>query len=162
MRDVATSLFWCKATADWTEPAYGGPDAFVTVHLSADSTGNYVYDGVQLEPEITAEVDLPRYGTDKDPNVKLGNIFPYQFASFSRGHDQVPWVAAHCYLDDKIGTVKMWTGTVSGIPQGWRVYAALDGKYVKGDNSGALGTGTFGTTGTNYSFAEVRFIERFE
>ncbi len=180
------TTFWGKVTQDWQNGGGVSNNLTAFTFVNPCSGPNYtnsagtvfVYDGTTNNwPEIIIKVALPRAmnpydyrfnRTARDPAIFEGDIIecglnPLLFNIPGALPQFTPYVIRGTdYLDDKIGTVKMWIGIVSDIPRGWRVYAALDGKFPLGDNSGTLGSGVFGTTGFDYSFAEVRFIERFE
>ena len=160
-RMPAKNYWWCKAYADWVNAGAGATD-YVYVNPCFNKDGDYCYDGTGGFPSILFQVALP-HPAHKSPNVHEDDVFRYTFPS-SRDTGElgsVRWIAVGPeYIDDLIGTVKMWKGAVADIPPGWQVYPALDGKFPLGDNSGVLGSGSFGTTGTDYNYAEIRFIER--
>jgi len=170
MRDF-TNIGYAKASSSWTLSG-AMPSAIFEfcTGMAAQSFSSTVYDGTDLWPNTSVTIHLPvpfdsSGNPARHPNVLAGNILPYAVTGSNGSF--LNWrgacfTAMGGYSDDLVGTVKMWIGDVSDIPQGWRVYAALDTKFPLGDNSGALGSGTFGTTGTDYDYAEVRFIERFE
>jgi hypothetical protein len=156
---------WAIAKGDWTD---GDREPFVQAYpiTTPDTTDAFtyrVYDGVDLEPEIRINIALPRNGTDRDPNVQTDNVIAYhQHAHYPDGSSS-GFVAAGSYLDDKIGTVKFWAGATVDIPQGWRKYASVtEGDFIRHHDSTAGGTGTFGTTGSDYAYRNLITIERFE
>jgi len=162
---------WAKAIAGWEDNAY--PSEPIVRANPCSASGNAaaavlrIYDGVDSEPEITIQIALPRNGTGRDPNIKSGNYLAYRMSYITRTYFDTyggyQFLAAGDYLDDKIGTVKMWAGTVANIPQGWRVYSAISaGDFIRHHATTAGGTGTFGTTGTNYAYRNLIVIERFE
>ena len=153
-----------KATAIWTDAA----DPFVTCNPCIDSGGTLPYDGATTLPGTSFtlpaqsfRVYLPRGGSDRDPQVYSGEVLPY-FLGWSG--DQTGWGSSRAYhagdyLGPKIGTVCMWNLAVGVIPQGWRQIWTGD-RFLRG--AAAAGTGTFGTTGTDYDYRDVICIERFQ
>ncbi len=134
--------------------------------------GGRVYDGTTQNsvtyPEMEIDIRIPSvYYTVsqlRSPNLLEGDEIYYRatWGVMNTGETPRPqYIAEGDYMDEPIGTVKMWTGSVASIPRGWQVYSALDGKFPLGDNSGTLDSGTFGTSGSDYSYQEVRFIERY-
>ncbi len=91
----------------------------------------------------------------KNPNLVVGDLILYRTGGIS-APDNARAIAVGDCMDDPIGTVKMWLGAY--MPRGWRTYTASSGKFVKGGS----GSGSFGTTGTDYTYASVPFIERYQ
>jgi hypothetical protein len=91
--------------------------------FTAATTGPWVSASIDTVPVShegsPLDVNLPKVGIGtgkpgKDPNLATGDVIVY---TFTEGGD------AYCvsdYSDDPIGTVKMWIGTTSNIPFGWR------------------------------------------
>lgn len=165
--DDCDLVYWAKATGNWnaataTRPPYVDAHAAVGYEMP-------VYDGADpglgggwslrdAWPHIDLEIDLP-VGPHQDPNVQTGQWLPYRFCP---GIDTdaplaMPLVGAGSYADDKINTVKMWIGDVGDIPQGWEQTGSAE-EYAR--NYSTSGSGTFGTTGTDYSYRNYIFIIR--
>lgn len=143
---------WCKAVTAWAQNN-GRSMPYCTAN-PCDPTGTYVYDGSVL-PEIAFTLGLPRGGDRQDdstrildPNVQPGNILSYKMSrqfSIASGFG-TEFVATGAYLDDCIGTVKMWTGA-SHMPQGWREYSAMQERFPVGIKSGSEWAYQVGCTG---------------
>jgi hypothetical protein len=117
MRQSATAL-WAKATADWTT---GSPPAIEAVKVD---------DALGANPGDAISVLLPRAG-DQDPNLRQDDVFAYQRTSSGE------LVCVSDYLDDKIGTMKMWIkheAFIDQIPRGW---ALMDGAANSVANGGS-------------------------
>ncbi|MBN2477301.1 MAG: hypothetical protein JXB62_22030 [Pirellulales bacterium] len=108
---------------------------------------------------------LPRYGRHRDPNVEAGDILTYSISAFHhrRPTTPTPWcfVAVGDYLDDPIGTVKLWTKTTGEIPKGWRQVYGSAGRFLRGSDVYG-GIGDFANVGTTHSFADCVVIERYD
>ena len=82
-------------------------------------------DSVDINPVDNCEGDNPVTGTtvtvmlpssaEQDPNVIAAEVIAYQMAAGSQH------VCVSDYVDDKIGTVKMWALGSAGIPPGWAI-----------------------------------------
>jgi hypothetical protein len=104
-----TVVSWGIATANWTDN--GASCDHVTVNKCDDCEGTNP--GAE-----TLTVLLPKNGNDDgmDPNVVANAVIAYTTA------DDGTLVAVSDYLDDKIGTVKMWAADSGGtVPPGWAV-----------------------------------------
>lgn len=95
----------------------------------------------------TVRVYMPRTRSG-DPNVKSGAPIEYAFERRRTGRA----ICVSSYMDDKIGTVKLWIGSPAAIPSGWRVCTDINGgdprgkfvaNYLEGDDD----FGTLGQTG---------------
>ena len=163
----------CRAKViSWTSPSANSDYLYHVAANPTTSAGDFVYDGSTQSgvtfPAMQIDILIPVSANtlnNQEPNLQAGDTIRYR-AIYGTTHaglrGRLEYHAEGNYMDDPIGTVKMWNGAVANIPKGWRAYSALDGKFPLGDNSGALGSGTFGTTGTDYDYAEIRFIERYE
>jgi len=101
------------------------------VNSSTDPTVLVAPDSTELPPEVS--VLLPRLGAG-DPNVRAGDpVFFYQYG--------LAYYAAPPYMDEKIGSVKLWSLASGNIPGGW---AMMDGV------SNASGGSDPGPTGVNF------------
>lgn len=160
---------WCKANTDWSG---SGNAPFVTVNPVAGGLGfsSNVYDGVFTVggsdpwPEIEFNVTLWRT-SDKDPNVFEDDIFPYRlgFEDYRLNAEGAVY-AAFDYLDDKIGTIKIWLPGADP-PRGWRDYSALndaDAFLRAGASTSGSPVADVLASGTDHDAASVRLIERFE
>lgn len=187
--DHRYTVFEAKASGNWQDPS--SDHCYVEAH-PYDSWENRAYDGsVAGWPEITIKINLPRNGSGRDPNIKSGNRLQYSFVG-SFGQDIAPqlyrYICVSPYLDDKIGTVKMYTGSLASIPQGWREHTGMRDRFPVGVlattgiatsvgntggtkthvHTGAAGLGSAGTSNSMNQashippFYGVYFIERFE
>lgn len=109
----------------WTNTA-GGVDGYDTVEVWQN--------GLDPDPEDAVTVRLPHVGIDGDrkgpvPNLRAGNILAYTYVT-TGGATYAVCVSG--YLDDALGTIKMWTGTLATIPFGWERFDSLDGKIPVG------------------------------
>jgi len=122
MRDLFTKEWYCKATSNWTSAGISYVDA-----NPCNEAGTQVYNGSGSWPLIAIRVALPRHGTGRDPNIRVGNIFRYAISSSYRqlGGTGSGLEATGSYLDDKIGSIKLWK-FADGIPQGWQQCGVLD------------------------------------
>lgn len=111
-------ILWAKAYANWTNSAGNG--SYVACHPCDDK------DGANENVAITFNVYLPRTA-EQDPNVRDDEVIAYTFDGAGVR------VCITGYLDDKIGTVKWWTGATADIPLGW---ALCDGANGTKDLSG--------------------------
>ena len=152
VRRHASVVYLAKATEDWVDTSvqYGT----VTANPCIDNAGTKVYDGVHFLQDIEIDVILHRNGSLRDPNIKAGNVFAYAIA----GDGDIAAVGS--YLDDPIGTVKLWNKLTSNIPQGWQQVSSSAGKFLRAAN--AIGSGTFGSTGNSNNYLDYILIERFE
>jgi len=106
------------------------PPAYPThASLYPVSTAGTVYDGTTL-PSITGTVEFFGASACRDLNLAVDDEIAYRMA----GLELAGLVAIGDYWDDPIGTVKIWIGTESTIPRGWRVYSALEGKFPRSDD----------------------------
>jgi hypothetical protein len=53
----------------------------------------------------------------------------------------------------------MWYGTAATVPGGWQIILGSD-EFLRSVASEPLGTGTFGGSGSTYSYKEIMVIER--
>lgn len=163
-------VFTAKATSNWVKRTAPDPH-YIDAHPCADHEGNYPYDGTTYDlgsgryitlPDLTFRIGLlqPHVRT-RDPNLEEGNVFQYSVGQYddpalcSLGF--TGYYAINDYLDDKIGTVKMWSGAVVDIPQGWGLMDGsgnaagsgfdLSGRFVVGYDSGDAAFDMIGETG---------------
>lgn len=158
VRDVSFTVFFAKAYGNWTDPG-SGAEPYVDCRLY-DYWASQAYDGSLAHyPEFKLRVFLPRYGQKRDPNVLLDDLVPFRFSNVRRyASATVPLVNAglailHAgdYLDDAIGTVKMWKNSAASIPRGWREYTAMQDRFpigVKNPGS-AIAVGSIGGATTH-------------
>jgi len=71
-------------------------------------------DGINVDTGVTKTIYLPQVA-EMDPNVVTGDVIAARLGQDGK------FVCVSDYLDDKIGTVKMWSGSVAAIPPGWEV-----------------------------------------
>lgn len=112
-------VYWGKAKTNWVDN--GANVDSVDVNPCADA------EGTTPDAETTFTVLLPKTA-ERDPNVIADEIIAYELASDGT------YVCTSDYLDDKIGTVKMWALGAAAIPPGW---AIMDGS----DNAAPAGSG---------------------
>jgi hypothetical protein len=163
---------------------------------ACDQTGTYVYDGAQhggiTFPTVRAAVNFPASIVQspivraRQPNVQQNQVIQVTL-------DRVDgnFHGDGGYLDDPIGTVKLWVGytynTQLNIPSGWRELTRLQGKFPVGFklndstfgdlswNGGTMththglgsgsgtGTGSYGQQAANHlpPYQVMVFIERY-
>jgi hypothetical protein len=122
LEHALTALRWAKATTKWTNlPANG---SYVLCHKALDKAGTLDLDEDEEPQDIT--VYLPRPGGMVDPNVRSGDVIGYEV------DDNGLAIAVTGYLDDKIGTVKMWVGQEEDVQGGWRIYGPSPGRFPVG------------------------------
>lgn len=126
--DIGVS--WAKATANWTNAS--GNNSYVDCNKATDRAGTL--------GTGTVRVYLPRAG-GKDPNVRSGETIAYFLDPNGVA------VAAGSYLDDKIGSVRMWAGASGSVPGGWAIMNGsqggsglnANGRFLEGITSGSVG-----------------------
>jgi hypothetical protein len=110
------NFYWIVATNNWVnEP---GNESYFLGELSLSRDG---------APTLGLSVScfLPRSGFG-DPNVRQGDVVGAML-DFDGN-----WVAVTDYMDDKIGTVKMWVGNPQDVGRGWRIVDGMAGKFPVG------------------------------
>jgi hypothetical protein len=110
-------VYWARATQNWTNVSGNG--SFVACETVADR------DGAPLANPRSVTVYLPRHGFG-DPNVRTNDVIGYQV------DDQGEAICVTDYMDDKIGTIKMWSGDPQQVGRGWRIYATATGRFPVG------------------------------
>lgn len=115
------SMLFAQATGTWVD----GVTPYVMCRKMSGLTGTVSPDVIKLW--------LPRTSR-RDPNVRAGDVLGYTAISTTEG------MAATGYLDDKIGTVKWWSGTAASIPPGWELTA--EGRAIFGYANGDPDFGT--------------------
>lgn len=187
--DHRCTVFDAKAKANWVDVSTQSPT--VQAH-PYDAYAGKSYDGSEAGwPDITLTISLPRNGSGRDPNIRTGNRLQYSVVA-SYGMDESTdiyrYLCVSPYLDDKIGTVKMFTGDISDVPQGWREHTGMRDRFPVGVlastgiatsvgntggtkthvHTGAAGIGSAGTSNSMNQashvppFYGVYFIERFQ
>jgi hypothetical protein len=121
---------WAYARTDWVNAAGNGS------YVPCDSaTGK---DGESTGIDI-GNVYLPR-GGDYDPDVRQGEIIAYT-------ETEDGFKIAKGYVSDRIGVMKIWSGSVATIARGWQLCDGTNGtpdlreKFVlcaKGDSGGTV------------------------
>jgi len=106
----STTVSWGVATANWTDN--GASCDHVTVQAAEDCEGTN-----PTGPTLTILLPKNIDGADgMDPNIESGAVIGYMNAAGSSK------VCVTDYLDDKIGTVKLWAAdSGGGVPPGWAV-----------------------------------------
>lgn len=115
-------LRWAKATTKWTNLPDNG--SYVHCHRALDRDGTLELD--DEEEPIAVTVYLPRPGGAVDPNVRADDVIGYLV------EENAEAIAVTGYLDDSIGTVKMWVKGEEEIPGGWRIYSPSPGRFPVG------------------------------
>lgn len=156
---------WAKASADWVNDGscpyvYARPCSY---------NGAYVYDGGTYGgvtfPALNYLIRLPRNGSNRDPNIHTGDIFRYGPGDTCKPTQaEDPFVGCGGYLDDKIGSVKFWNGTVANIPSGWSQIGVVTPTLMAACNldteNGLGGTITYGTGEDTISYTQYVLIQR--
>lgn len=130
-----TEVKWGLCQANWVD---NDPYCdYVVVKQCDDCTG-----ANPVDP--TLEVLLPP-ANESDPNVVSGYVIAFAQTTDSSN------VCVSDYMDDKIGTAKMWTGVNIDVPVGWAVMDGSDNasgsgidlkdKFVRGNAAISGGSG---------------------
>jgi len=109
--DENVVLLWGKAKYKWVNTT--SPDVpYVDCNPSDDK------DGTTVDDTRTVRLYLPPQGHGH-PNVRMDEIVGYRIDANGDA------VCVTSYMDDRIGTVKMWalntSGVPSGVPGGWHI-----------------------------------------
>jgi hypothetical protein len=149
------TLSWAKAAAGWRNAA--GNDSYVDAYPCDDRSGANARSSGN-----TIRIYLPR-PPGQDPNVLLNQVVGY--IADAAGAN----IAAVGYLDDAIGTVKLWSKTGT-LPAGWVDCApntgasppvqALAGSFPVGLKSGDSDFGTLGNSGNQDRKTHAHNLER--
>ena len=97
---------WGKAKENWTD---NDPDCDHVIVYPCDDC-----DGANPDTSTEVTVLLPS-SAEQDPNVVADDVVAYEEAADDT------YVCNSDYLDDKIGTVKMWAKESADIPPGWAI-----------------------------------------
>ena len=135
-----TTNHWAKAKYNWTNAAGNG--SYALCNPCSD------HEGSDLDTETEFKVYLPR-ATNTDPNVVANQVIGYTTAANGI------YVATTGYLDDAIGTIKMWSINTGNPPAGWSEcdtngsgnVRGLEGTFPVAKKSGDADFGTVGGTG---------------
>jgi hypothetical protein len=141
------AIAYAKVTQAWSDDGVNG----YCVANPCSRLGTYVYDGTGDLPLCSLTIRLPINGRGKDPNIQVGNIIAYRVLYSGDNNDGIVYMAAGDYLDDKIGTVKMWKLSEGAISQGWLSYTATTAIAHSHSTGGAIA-----------SFTGIIFIERYQ
>lgn len=138
----ASKTFWGLTQSNWVDN--GTSCDHVPVKKCDDCEGsNPSGDNIN--------VLLPK-ANDADPNVIATTVIAYAEA------DDGTYVCVSDYMDDAIGTVKMWTGSYLSVPSGWAVCNGQDNSPANGGTGinliekfvrGAKSTGSRGGSETH-------------
>jgi len=140
---------WAIATADWVnvEPGTEHNACYVPCNPCDDRKGTNPDTGTNFN------VYLPRTG-DQDPNVRGPSPGPADVIGYII-NGEGDRICVTDYLDDKIGTIKMWNvgddDGPTGIPRGWEELTYLRGRFPAGHFQGDDDFGTKGGTGGDKS-----------
>lgn len=110
--------FWFQAKQNWSRNQPTSADA-VVCHPCDDGEGRNV------DTSIERTIELPQ-SAERDPNVVQDDVIAARLTM-----DGV-WVCVSDYLDDKIGTVKMWALDSADVPPGWAVMNGQDNSSANG------------------------------
>jgi hypothetical protein len=131
-----SETYYGEALENWTDG--GSSDDWVDV---------YPY---SPQDDVTATDQAHRVyllkNAERDPNLVTGDVVAYRLGMDGR------WVAVSDYLDDKIGTVKMWALASGSIPPGWAIMngsANATGSGIDMTNRFVKGSATAGQRGGN-------------
>lgn len=113
-----TYVQWGIAKTNWTDN--GSSCDHVVVYTCDDAEG--------ANPTVIEVTVLLPKTAEQDPNVVTDDVIGYMQA------EDGTYVAVTDYLDEKIRTVKMWTGTEADIQPGW---ALMDGNANSVANGGS-------------------------
>jgi len=113
MRDMFSKCWWAKADGDWIA---NGISPFIYANPCSAGHGSQCYDGTGNYDNIDMIVELPKMGSQEDPNLHDGDYFLYTIQSvsdpsYARGS---PWVAHGDYLDGQLGEIRFLTGSKPG------------------------------------------------
>lgn len=173
--DVAVTMFDAVAYTAWDDGGVYFTEEAWCVCQPYDREADKIYDGNTAGwPDYKFVVHLPRYSSGQDPNIKAGNKLKYSITTSygisyhptwtyvsnmgpcygarlndPRGHH---FVCSSPYLDDKIGTVKMYIGDITKVPQGWREYTSMQDKFPVGVKANGI-AGSVGATGGTQTHA---------
>ncbi|HOD84591.1 MAG TPA: hypothetical protein PKG77_24495 [Phycisphaerae bacterium] len=135
--NAASGLLWGKAASAWVNAEGNG--SYVDVNPCDDK------DGLNADTSETVRVYLPRCGSERDPNVPADAVLPYALDASGTA------VCVGDYLDEKIGSVKAFSGTLPTV--GWQLCDGtngtpdLRGRFIVGQNPGDEHFGALGGTG---------------
>jgi hypothetical protein len=108
---TASTVMWGIAKTNWTDN--GASCDHLVVHPCDDCEGSNPDTGTDIN------VLLPK-AAEQDPNVVTGDVIAYSAT------DDASNVAVSDYLDEKIGTVKMWALASGDVQPGWAVMNGSD------------------------------------
>jgi len=105
------------------------------VTVTGNDTFTYTFPGSATSPATGAITAKGGRYPDQDPNVRIGDVIAYMMdANGDR-------VCVSDYMDDPIGTVKIWTD-IANVPAGWQVCDGTNGtpdmrgRFVVGQKDG--------------------------
>lgn len=122
-------------TSDWTDDQAAH---YVVCHPCDD----YLGANTDSETEVTVRLpsgyrqDSPRTGHNQDPNVVASDVIAAVLA------EDGSYTCVSDYLDDKVGTVKMWVSLYDAVPEGWVIMDGVENSVANG-GSGLNMTGRF-------------------
>jgi hypothetical protein len=116
-----SALRWAKAIANWANAS--GNNSTVSCQQATDKSGALALDGGGSPLPVT--IYLPRSGFG-DPNVRAGDVIAYQLDANGAA------ICVSDYLDDPLGTVKLWRGIETDVRGGWRILASAEGRFPVG------------------------------
>jgi hypothetical protein len=85
-------------------------------------------EGTNPDAGTTHTVYLPK-NAERDPNVIAGEVIGYEISS------NATYCCVSDYLDDKIGTIKMWALSSGAIPPGWGICDGNGNSVVNGGSA---------------------------
>lgn len=149
----AATLLWAQAAYPWHNAAGNG--SYVDAFRCDDRTG--------ANPQIgsTIRIYLPRT-PGRDPNIVVDQVLGYIVDAAGAN------IAVVGYLDDAIGTVKLWSKTGT-LPAGWvdcfsmqasSTVQSLSGSFPVGLKTGDSDFGTLGAFGNQNRKSHAHNMER--
>ena len=113
MRDLQSHCWWAKASADWVA---NGISPYILAYPCSAGQGSQAYDGTGDYLTINMKIELPKMGSQEDPNLHDGDYFLYTVQgisdpSYARGS---PFVGHGDYLDGHLGEIRFMTGAKPG------------------------------------------------
>ena len=149
MKITSDGIRYGKATKNW---------------IGSGSTAPYVYvnpcsyDGSGIDSGSTLRIELLRTGLPAsnnhigDPNVTSGDILAFAEVNSTQG------VCVSNYMDDKIGTVKMWLEGTGYIPKGWALMDGIDNATPNGSGYDLTGKFVVGVDSANSDWNTVASV----
>ena len=110
---------WAKATTRWVN----GDRPYVDCHPCRNALGQ------GEDTSVVVPVVLPKLA-GRDPNIRAGDVIAY--TQVGDGSTQVLYLCISNYLDDKLGTIKPYIGSLPEIPAGWALADGVANSVANG------------------------------